>query len=82
MEKIKLDCAIAGSVPVGINQQLTLDYVIEVIKSKGYQKDVEEGLISRASKRPTGSYESFLKKIYTYINEIGNHEQNSQEKNN
>lgn len=74
MERIKLNCTVPNMAPAGVNQQLTLDYVIEVIKSKGYSKDIEEGLIERAKKRPSGSYESFFKNIRTDINEIGKHD--------
>lgn len=77
-ERLNLKMLVIGANPSGpANNPLTLDQSIKRIKDKGYQPNIEDGLINLLKKRPRNTYEMFFKNIYTYLRKLENNEKSS-----
>lgn len=77
-ERLNLKVSVIGGNPSGSSHNpLTLDQSIKRIKDKGYQPNIENGLIDLLKKRPRNTYEIFFKNIYTYLRKLENNEKSS-----
>lgn len=77
-ERLNLKMSVIGANSSGpANNPLTLDQSIKKIKDKGYQPNIENGLIELLKKRPRNTYEMFFKNIYTYLRKLENNEKSS-----
>lgn len=77
-ERLNLKMSVIGANPsVAIHNPLTLDQSIKRIKEKGYQPNIENGLINLLKKQPRNTYEMFFKNIYTHLRKLENNEKNS-----
>lgn len=72
-EKLNLKIGVVGASNNKVKPRpITLNESIDLIKKKGYPKDIEDGLIDILKKRPSNTYENFFKNIYEYLKRLEN----------
>lgn len=72
MEKLNLNIGIPGGDFSGSKNILTLAKAISLIKLKNYPKEIEDSLIKEISKKPSSTFDNFLKNISTHMLKIQN----------
>lgn len=72
MEKLNLNIGIPGGEFGRSKNVLTLAKAISLIKLKSYPKEIEDSLIKEISKKPSSTFENFLKNLNTHMLKIQN----------
>lgn len=76
-ERLNLKISIMGASQNKCHNPLTFDESLKRIKEKGYQPDIENGLVSLLKKQPRNTYELFFKNIYTHLRKLEKNEKNN-----
>jgi len=69
-ERLNLKISVIGATNSVTQNPLTLDQAMKLLKAKGYQKNIEDGLIELLKKQPRNTYELFFKNIYTHLRKL------------